>query len=173
MRADLWLSSTSDEDNLTNKAMGTIWRDLSKPPQRREDPDPRPLWLLVGTPWILGPELFSRRAEHSLLWRMSLYILIYCFYHLTCLCNNLYGLSALVGCWSSASIRRIIYIFINGYPFDYTAFKVSGKVGVPLTGITTQIEWMYVCSVAIFIDRPQSVPQLLYNRTLLCSKLLN
>ena len=30
---------------LTNKAMGTIWRDLSKPPQRRQGPDPRPLWF--------------------------------------------------------------------------------------------------------------------------------
>ena len=26
---------------LTNKAMGTVWRDLSKPPQRRQGPDPR------------------------------------------------------------------------------------------------------------------------------------
>ena len=65
---------------LTNKAMGTIWRDLSKPPQRRQGPDPRPLWLLVWTPLVLGPELASRRAEHSLLWRMPLYIfLIYVF----------------------------------------------------------------------------------------------
>ena len=30
---------------LTNKAVGTIW-----PPQRRQSPDLRPLWLLVGTP---------------------------------------------------------------------------------------------------------------------------
>ena len=35
---------------LTNKAVGTIWRALSKPPQRRQGPNPRPLWLLVGTP---------------------------------------------------------------------------------------------------------------------------
>ena len=28
---------------LTNKAVGTIWRALSKPPQRRQGPDPRPL----------------------------------------------------------------------------------------------------------------------------------
>ena len=59
---------------LTNKAVGTIWRDLSKPPQRRQGLDPRPLWLLVGTPLVLGTELASRRAEHSLLTRMSLYI---------------------------------------------------------------------------------------------------
>ena len=40
---------------LTNKAVGTIWRALSKPPQRRQGPDPRPLWLLVGTPSAFGP----------------------------------------------------------------------------------------------------------------------
>ena len=51
---------------LTNKAVGTIWQALSKPPQRRQGPDLRPLWLLVGTPSAIRPELVSRRAEHSL-----------------------------------------------------------------------------------------------------------
>ena len=69
---------------LTNKAVGTIWRDLSKPPQRRQGPDPRPLWLLVGTPLVLGPELASRRAEHSHSGGCHYIFLIYCFYHLTC-----------------------------------------------------------------------------------------
>ena len=46
--------------NLTNKAVGTIWRVLSKPPQRRQGPDPRPLWLLVGTPSAFRPELAYR-----------------------------------------------------------------------------------------------------------------
>ena len=45
---------------LTNKAVGTIWRALSKPPQGRQGPDPRPLWLLVGTPSAFGPELAYR-----------------------------------------------------------------------------------------------------------------
>ena len=45
---------------LTNTAVGTIWRALSKPPQRRQGPDPRPLWLLVGTPSAFGPELAYR-----------------------------------------------------------------------------------------------------------------
>ena len=36
---------------LTNKAVGTIWRALSKPPQRRQGPDLWPLWLLVGIPY--------------------------------------------------------------------------------------------------------------------------
>ena len=68
---------------LTNKAVGTIWRDLSKPPQRRQGPDPRPLWLLVRTPLVLGPALASRRAEHSYSGGCLYIFLIFCFYHLT------------------------------------------------------------------------------------------
>ena len=51
---------------LTNKAVGTIWQALSKPPQRRQGSDRRPLWLLVGTPSAIRPELAFSRAEHSL-----------------------------------------------------------------------------------------------------------
>ena len=51
---------------LINKAMGTIWWTLSKPPQRRQGPDLLPLWLLVGDSFSHIPELASRRAEHSL-----------------------------------------------------------------------------------------------------------
>ena len=50
---------------LSNKAVGTIWRALSKPPQRRHGPDLCPLWLLVGTPSAIRPELAFSRAEHS------------------------------------------------------------------------------------------------------------
>ena len=118
----------------TYKAMGTIWRDLFKPPQMRQGHDPRPLWLLVETPPVVGPELASRRAEHSLLWRMPLYIFDILSYHLTCLCSNFYGLSALFGCWSSVSIRSIIYKnkkrVLNVCPY-YTAFAVSWKVEIP------------------------------------------
>ena len=59
---------------LTNKAVETIWRALSKPPQRRQGSDLRPLWLLVGTPSAIRPQLASRQAEHSLPIRMPLYI---------------------------------------------------------------------------------------------------
>ena len=45
---------------LTNKAVGTIWRALSKPTQRQQGPDSRPLWLLVGTPLAFWPELAYR-----------------------------------------------------------------------------------------------------------------
>ena len=42
---------------LNNMAVWTIWRALSKPPQRRQGHDSRPLWLLVGTPSAFWPEL--------------------------------------------------------------------------------------------------------------------
>ena len=50
---------------LTNKAVGTMWRVLSKPPQRRQGPDLCLLWLLVGTLSAIRPELASSRVGHS------------------------------------------------------------------------------------------------------------
>ena len=52
------------------------------------------------------------------------------FYYI-CLGIKFYDLSALVDCWSSFSIRRIIYKFFNVCPFDSMAVAVSGKVGIP------------------------------------------
>ena len=51
-------------------------------------------------------------------------------------------LSALVGCWSSVSIRMIIYKCLNVCPFYYTAVAVSGKAGIPCTGLTTSVGWL-------------------------------
>ena len=48
--------------------------------------------------------------------------------HLLSLFFTYLDLSAMVGCWSSVSMRRIIYKFLNVCPFDYTAVAVSGKV---------------------------------------------
>ena len=107
---------------LTNKAVGTIWRDLSKPPQRRQGPDPRPLWLLVRTPLVLGPEIPSGLAGHSHFCRCLYIFLIYCFYLLTCLCNNFYGLS-------SAFIRMIIYKYLNVCPLITRLLRLVGRLG--------------------------------------------
>ena len=41
----------------TNKDVWTVWWDLFKPPQRRQGPDPRPLWLLFVIPYAFGLEL--------------------------------------------------------------------------------------------------------------------
>ena len=71
---------------LTNKAVGTIWRALSKPPQRRQGPDPRSLWLLVGTPSAFGPELAYRlRVAQPTLMDVPIYI--YILYYYICLCT--------------------------------------------------------------------------------------
>ena len=50
---------------LTNKAVGTLWRALSKPPKRRQCPNLISLWLLVGTPSAIIPKLAFSQAEHS------------------------------------------------------------------------------------------------------------
>ena len=47
------------------------------------------------------------------------------------LCDTFYDLSALVGCWSLVSIRRIIYKVLNRCPFNCTAFLVNRKDGTP------------------------------------------
>ena len=44
---------------------------------------------------------------------------------------HFYYLSAWVRCVSLVSIRRIIYKLLNVRPFDFTAFVVNGKVGIP------------------------------------------
>ena len=47
--------------------------------------------------------------------------------------------TANVKCWSSVSIGRIVYKFLNECPFDYTAFAISGQVKIPLTDLTTPV----------------------------------
>ena len=47
-----------------------------------------------------------------------------------------YELSALVGRWFSVSIRKIMSNVLGN-----TAFVVSGKVGYPLTDLTTPVGW--------------------------------
>ena len=80
-------------------------------------------------PSAFGPELAYRlRVGRPTLMEVPIYfwysiILLYMF-----VCHIFYDLSTLVGCWSSVSIRRIIYKFLNVCAFDYTAVVVSGKV---------------------------------------------
>ena len=105
---------------LTNKAVGTIWRALSKPPQRRQGPDLRPLWLLVGTPSAIRPGLAFSRAEHSLPYLdVTIYIFaILYLWSMPFFDNDFYDLSAWGGCWFVVYIRRFIYKLLNVCPFD-------------------------------------------------------
>ena len=139
---------------LTNKAVGTIWRALSKPPQRRQGPVLRPLLLLVGTPSVIRPELAFSRAEHSLPYSdVTIYIfLLYYIYHLCFTCIDFYDLSIWGGCLFVAYIRRFIYKFLNVCPFDYTAVAGSGKVW-PVNQVN-HTSWVAVVTPT---DRPKSV----------------
>ena len=138
---------------LTNKAVGTKWRALSKPPQRRQGPDLRLLWLLVGTPSAIRPELAFIRASIACPIRMSLYIfLLYYIYHLCFTCIDFYYLSAWGGCWFVVHIRRFIYNFLNVCPFDCTAVAGSGKSG-PVNQVN-HTSWVAVVTPT---DRPKSV----------------
>ena len=60
---------------------------------------------------------------------LIIFIFLIYFYITIYVCvPHFYDLSALVRCWSSVSIRRIIYKFLNVCPFYCTAVAVSGKV---------------------------------------------
>ena len=116
---------------LTNKAVGTIWRALSKPPQRRQGPDLCPLWLLVGTPSAIIPELAFSRAEHSRPYSdVSIYI--FDIYYLLTMLFVYWFLWALYLVWLLVCcLYKEVYLqfFLNVCPFDYTAVAGSGKVG--------------------------------------------
>ena len=133
--------------------MGTIWRALSKPPQKRQGPDLRPLWLLVGTPSAIRPELAFSRAEHSLPYSdVTIYILLYYIHHPCFTGFDFYDLSAWGGCWFVVYIRRFIYKFLNVCPFDYTAVAGSRKVGP-----VNQVNFTSWVAVVTPTDRPKSV----------------
>ena len=138
---------------LTNKAVGTIWRALSKPPQRRQGCDLRPLWLLVGTPSAIRPELAFSRAEHSLPYSdVTIYIFAISYLSSMLYVYRFYDLSAWSGCWFDVYIRRFIYKFLTVCPFDYTAVAGSGKVG-PVNQVN-HTSWVAVVTPT---DRAKSV----------------
>ena len=135
---------------LTNKAVWTIWRALSKPRQRRQGPDLRPLWLLVGTPSAIRLMSLTDGRSIACPIRMPLYIYfcLYKIYHLWFTCIDFYDLSALGGCWF------VVYItnFLNVCPFDYTAVAGSGEVG-PVNQVN-HTSWVAIVTPT---DRPKSV----------------
>ena len=74
--------------------------------------------------------IVSQHSHSQLEW-MFLYIFDINVFYYICLGITFYDLSALVDCWSSFSIRRIIYNFFNVCPFDNMVVAVSGKVEIP------------------------------------------
>ena len=137
---------------LTNKAVGTIWRALSKPPQRRQGPDLRPLWFLVGTPSAIIPELAFSRVEHSLPY---LDATIYNFAILY-LSSMLYVYRFLwplrLGWVLVCCLYKEVYLQIfKRVSFWLNGFLGSGKVG-PVNQVN-QTSWVAVVTPT---DRPKS-----------------
>ena len=86
---------------------------LSKPPQRRQGPDLRPLWLLVGTPSAIRHELASRRVEHSLSYSdVTIYIFAIKYLSPMLYVYRFLWPLRLGGCWFVVYIRRCIYKFL-------------------------------------------------------------
>ena len=67
---------------------------------------------------------------------------MYCLYHLTRLCSNFMASQLWLAVGPQIFIRGIIYKFSNVCPLDYTAFVVSAKVAISLTGLTTPVGQM-------------------------------
>ena len=108
----------------TNKAVGNIYEGLVQISQRRQGPDRRHLWLLARTYESPDQSLFpdGRSLAYS---GGCLYIfLIYCCYHLTCLCN--YFMASPL--WLAVCPRSLLWggLFTN---FRYVSFRLHNFCG--------------------------------------------
>ena len=137
---------------LTKKVVGTIWWDLTKPPQVRQNADTRPICLL----WLLRALDLSRRtdcAKHSQLWRMLQYIFdTMCFKPKMSVCCILMASPQ----WSAVGPRFVYGEYVqvlNVCRFDPTAFAVSGKVCISLTGLFTPFGWQLLLKLATDLNK--------------------
>ena len=138
---------------LTNKAVGTIWRALSKLHQRRQGPDPRPLWLLVGTPSAIRPELAFSRAEHSLPYSDDTQYIFAILY----LSSMLYVYRFLwpfrLGWLLVCCLYKEVYLQI----FKRVSFWLHGCCGSGKIGPVNQVNHTSWVAVVTPTDRPKSV----------------
>ena len=115
---------------LTNKAVGTIWRALPKPSQRRRRPDFRPVLLLIGTPSAIRPELASRRAEHSQPYSdVTIFYFCYITFIIFALRVSIFMTSPLGRLLVCCLYKEVYLQMFNVCPFDYTTVAGNGKVG--------------------------------------------
>ena len=94
---------------LTNKVVGTIWRAMSKPPQRNRVLIPVPSYWDSFSLCTLAREQTARSTAYFT-WCPCIFLV---YYYITIYVGVLhfYDLFALVSCLSSVSIRSIIYKF--------------------------------------------------------------
>ena len=142
---------------LTNKAMGTIWRALCKPPQRRQGPDPYLLWLLIEIPSALRPMLPSRWADYSLFWRMS-----WCIFDtltiLIALNDSVMILWPLCCDWMLALglYKEYYFQILKCMSFWLRIFCVNGKVCIPKNVLTKPVLWLSLLKLTA-LSRPAIV----------------
>ena len=126
---------------------------LSKPPQRWQGPDLRPLWLLVGTPSAIKPELTSRRAEYSLPYSdVTIYIFCYIIFIIYALRVSILWPLRLGWLLVCCLYKEVYLQILNVCPFDYTAVAGNGKVG-PVNQVN-HTSWVAIVTPT---DRPKSV----------------
>ena len=140
---------------LTNKAMGTIWWALSKPPQRRQGPDLCPLWLLVGTPSAIIPELAFSRADHSRPYSdVAKYIFDTCIYYLLTMQFVYWFLWPLRLVWLLVCcLYKEVYLQI----FKCVSFWLHSCCGDWEGGPLNQVNHTSWVAVVTPTDRPKSV----------------
>ena len=135
---------------LTDKAVGTIWRALSKPPQRRQSPDLRPLWLLVGTSSAIRPELAFSRAEHSLPYS-DVTIYIFAILYLSSMLYVYRFLWPLRLGWLLVCClykEDYLQIFKRVSFFIARLLRGVGRLG-PKTRLTTPVGWPYLHQLTV------------------------
>ena len=108
-----------------------------------------PLWLLVGTPSAIRPELASRRAEHSLPYSDVVKYIFHIIYYLCSLCIDFNDFSAWCGCWFVVYIRRFIY---NFFMCVVLITRLLRGVGRWARYPVNHTSWLAVVTVRLFLS---------------------
>ena len=138
---------------LTNKAVGTIWRALSKPPQRRQGPDLRPFWLLVGTPSAIRPELAFNLAEDNLPYS-DVTLFIFAIWYLSSMLNVYRFLWPLrLGWLLVCCLYKEVYLQV----FKRVSFWLHGCCGSGKVGPVNQVNHTSWVAIVTPTNRPKSV----------------
>ena len=138
---------------LTNKAVGTTRRALSKHPHICDKARACLLWLIIGNPTTFGPSpVYKLRGTQSALADVTWYFELLVILISTNICVLIfYDLSTWDGCWSFITIWRFIYKFSNVCHFDCTAVAGSRNVGPWNIRQTTTVGRLLSLHMTIFI----------------------
>ena len=123
------------------------------PPQRRQGPDLCPLWLLVGTPSAIIPELAFSRAEHSRPYSDVAKYIFDIYYLLTMLFVYWFLLPLCLVWLLVCCLYKEVYLQI----FKCVSFWLHGCCGEWEGGPVNQVNHTNWVAVVTPTDRPKSV----------------